>query len=481
MVSFKGSFKNRIYISMIAVIFFSMTIIVISSIIYFEHQNSKYHLDRLERKERTINSSLQYFFKDLKPEESIDFVTKDFDYKIKEISDVNSLAIRVYNLSGELLIYNNVFNDSIEHEYLIKNETLNALKKNPNSKIVNELGNGIINTFSYAKNKMGENMIIINIPYDSKGQKSQNEVRDFLITLLKIFIALFIFGGIVSYFLSNYITKSLQKIVLKIKGIQLNQLDEKLHWDKNDEIGVLVDAYNSMIEKLKLSTEKLAKSERQSAWREMAKQVAHEIKNPLTPMKLSVQHLERSIAKDPDKSDQIIHDFKIKMIQQIDLLSNIATEFSNFAELPKATFQKVDVLKIISSTVSLFKNSTCEIYIECDKDADFISFADEHQLIRVFNNLIKNSIQSFNKVGTITIRLLINDRFINIEFEDDGMGISKENKIKIFEPNFTTKSNGKGLGLAMVDQIIKLHNGNIKLRSSSKKGTCFLIQLPLKG
>ena len=117
---------------MIAVIFFSMTTIVISTIIYFEHQNSKYHLDRLERKERTINSSLQYFFKDLKPEESIDFVTKDFDYKIKEISDVNSLDIRVYNLSGELLIYNNVFNDSIEHEYLIKKETLDALRKNSN-------------------------------------------------------------------------------------------------------------------------------------------------------------------------------------------------------------------------------------------------------------------------------------------------------------------------------------------------------------
>ena len=318
-----------------------------------------------------------------------------------------------------------------------------------------------------------------NIPYDSKGQKSQNEVRDFLITLLKIFIALFIFGGIVSYFLSNYITKSLQKIVLKIKGIQLNQLDEKLHWDKNDEIGVLVDAYNSMIEKLKISTEKLAKSERQSAWREMAKQVAHEIKNPLTPMKLSVQHLERSLAKEPDKSDQKIHDFKIKMIQQIDLLSNIATEFSNFAELPKANFQEVDVLKIVSSTVSLFKNNSCEIYIKCEQDSKFISIGDEHQLIRVFNNLIKNSIQSFNKEGTITIRLLIRNGLISIEFEDNGMGIPKENKIKIFEPNFTTKSNGKGLGLAMVDQIIKLHNGNIELRSSSKKGTCFLIQLPL--
>ena len=235
-----------------------------------------------------------------------------------------------------------------------------------------------------------------------------------------------------------------------------------------------------MIEKLKLSTEKLAKSERQSAWREMAKQVAHEIKNPLTPMKLSVQHLERSLAKEPDKSEQKIHDFKVKMIQQIDLLANIATEFSNFAELPKANFQEVDVLKIISSTVSLFKNSSCEIYIECEKNANFISNADEHQLIRVFNNLIKNSIQSFNKEGTITIRLLIRDSFIAIEFEDNGMGIPIENKIKIFEPNFTTKSNGKGLGLAMVHQIIKIHNGNIELSSSSKKGTCFLIQLPLK-
>ena len=293
---------------MIAVIFFSMTIIVVSTIIYFEHQNSKYHLDRLERKEKTITSSLQYFFNALKPEETIDFVTKDFDYKIKEIADVNSLEIRVYNLSGELLIYTDVFSEHIAERYSIEKQTLESLNTNPNKKVVIDLDDGIINTFSYAKNKNGENMVIINIPYNSKGEKAQNEVMDFLITLLKIFFILFIIGGIVSYFLSKYITKSLQKIVLKIKGVQLNQLNETLFWEKDDEIGVLVDAYNSMMGKLKLSTEKLAKSERQSAWREMAKQVAHEIKNPLTPMKLSVQHLERSLAKNPENSAEKIHD-----------------------------------------------------------------------------------------------------------------------------------------------------------------------------
>ena len=465
---------------MIAVIFFSMTIIVVATIIYFDLQNNKYHLERLERKEKTITTSLQYFFKDLKPEETIDFVTKDFDYKIKEIADVNSLEIRVYNLNGELLIYTDVFNEDIDDKFSLDEETLHSISTQPNRKIVKDLGNGIINTFSYAKNKKGENMIIINIPYDSKSQKAQNEVMDFLMTLIKIFIILFIIGGLVSYLLSNYITKSLQKIVLKIKGVQLTQLDEALNWDKDDEIGVLVDAYNSMIEKLKVSTEKLAKSERQSAWREMAKQVAHEIKNPLTPMKLSVQHLERSLAKDPENSAAKIQDFKTKMIQQIDLLSNIATEFSNFAELPRANFKVIDLLKLVNSVVDLFENKSCTISIDYQKKTNYTCFADEHQLIRVFNNLIQNSIQSFTNEGNITILLSIKDGSINIIFKDNGEGISKENIDKIFEPNFTTKSNGKGLGLAMVDQIVKSHSGYIELLSSSKEGTSFLIILPLK-
>ena len=465
---------------MIAVIFFSMTIIVVATIIYFDLQNNKYHLERLERKEKTITTSLQYFFKDLKPEETIDFVTKDFDYKIKEIADVNSLEIRVYNLNGELLIYTDVFNEDIDDKFSLDEETLHSISTQPNRKIVKDLGNGIINTFSYAKNKKGENMIIINIPYDSKSQKAQNEVMDFLMTLIKIFIILFIIGGLVSYLLSNYITKSLQKIVLKIKGVQLTQLDEALNWDKDDEIGVLVDAYNSMIEKLKVSTEKLAKSERQSAWREMAKQVAHEIKNPLTPMKLSVQHLERSLAKDPENSAAKIQDFKTKMIQQIDLLSNIATEFSNFAELPRANFKVIDLLKLVNSVVDLFENKSCTISIDYQKKTNYTCFADEHQLIRVFNNLIQNSIQSFTNEGNITILLSIKDGAINIIFKDNGEGISKENIDKIFEPNFTTKSNGKGLGLAMVDQIVKSHSGYIELLSSSKEGTSFLIILPLK-
>ena len=464
---------------MIAVIFFSMTIIVVATIFYFEHQNNKYHIERLDRKSKTIAASLQYFFKDLKPNETRDFVTKDFDYKINEISDVNSLEIRVYNLDGVLLIRTDLFNDSIEKSMFLEDKTLNKLQKSPNEKIIDDLGNGIINTYSYAKNKIGEKMVIINIPYNSKEQKSQNEVREFLITLIKIFIVLFIVGGIIAYFLSNYITKSLQKIVLNLKNVKLNQLDESLNWDRDDEIGVLVDAYNGMLLKLKASTDKLAKSERESAWREMAKQVAHEIKNPLTPMKLSVQHLERSIEKDPEQSAKKIKDFKLKMIQQIELLSNIATEFSIFAELPKTNFKKIDLIKVVNSTINLFKKSSYVFKLK-NKNHSLIIFADEHQLIRVFNNLINNSIQSFEKNGEINIDINRTYNEVQIKFYDNGCGISKEHLSKIFEPNFTTKSTGKGLGLAMVNQIIKSHKGSIELLYSSAKGTCFLIVLPLK-
>ena len=232
-----------------------------------------------------------------------------------------------------------------------------------------------------------------------------------------------------------------------------------------------------MIDKLEISKKKLAQNERQIAWREMAKQIAHEIKNPLTPMKLSVQHLRRVISL-KGQDEEHVKQFEDKMIGQIDLLSEIADEFSNFAELPKAKMKSINLSVIIRNTISLYSHHK-NVKIAHDQLNDMVVFGDENQLTRVFNNLLKNSIQAIESNGEISISTEMNNLQNVILIEDNGVGIPTEFEGKIFEPKFTTKTSGKGLGLPIVAQIIRNHGGEISLMKKNTKGTCFRITLPI--
>jgi two-component system, NtrC family, nitrogen regulation sensor histidine kinase NtrY len=472
---------------MLALVLISLIVIGLTTLYFFNEQNSEYHFKRSERKEQTVNSSLQYFFKDLQPHEVNDFITKDFDHKIHEIADVNRLSIIIYNLKGEVLLntyktnYDSTDSDNQMDPYLLyklKSDTTGRIVSDTTGKIVGESYNGKINSYSYAKNKNNENMVIINIPYNPLNFNPKTEVWGFLNKLLEIFILLFIGAGVLAYFLSNYITKSIAEVRKKIEAVQITKTNEKLTWEKKDDIGVLVDAYNEMIDKLEISKNKLAKNERQIAWREMAKQVAHEIKNPLTPMKLSVQHLERSLNLIDENDLLILKDFEDKMIQQINLLTEIANEFSNFAELPKAKMKKVNVQKTIEKTMNLYKHHDLVSFNHDLNGVDFWIMGDENQLVRIFTNMFKNSIQAINQKGEIKVSLQKEEENIVVFIDDNGEGIPKEIKSHIFEPQFTTKSKGKGLGLAMVFQIVNNHSGKIELIDKKEKGACFKIVFP---
>ena len=474
----KSSLKNRIYISMLALVMLSLLVIGTTTLYFFDHQNNEYHLKRIKRKEKTVNSSLQYFLNDLNPIEVDDFITKEFDYKVHEIADVNSLKIIIYNLHGEVLI-NTEKNDydSLKIKNKINPRLLVEIEKK--NEVFQESENGEINSYSYAKNKDDQKMVIINIPYNPQDYNPKSEVWLFLKSLLKVFSILLIGAGVIAYLLSKYITKSIEEVSKKIKSVKINEENEKLVWNAEDEIGILVNAYNEMINKLEISTEKLAKNERQNAWREMAKQVAHEIKNPLTPMKLSIQHLKRALATKDKKQEIIVNDFESKMIQQVDMLSEIANEFSRFAELPKARMKKINLYNIIKKTIDLYQNDyKTTIKIVKKIKENLIINGDENQLTRVFTNLINNSIQAISNSGEIEIILNVKGNLISIEFMDNGSGIPEELQAHIFEPQFTTKSNGKGLGLAMVNQIVSNHRGQISLLKSKKGETCFVLIFP---
>jgi two-component system nitrogen regulation sensor histidine kinase NtrY len=478
---FNFGLRTRIYLSMLAVLIVSLLVIGISTTLFFIEENEEYHRERVTRKASTIIEAIQYFTKEVPLDESLDVVIKGFDDKIQELADINNIDINIYTTKGEIIVSSYLERDENFYKNSVPSEIFEQLKKETTVLIPAEVdGEKTIGFYSYAYNINHEKVGIIHLPYSETNEFLEKEIEVFFSTLVKIYVVLLLIGGLIAYFLSNYITRSLRVISDRFKNVQFNIKNEKLEWKSRDEIGLLVHEYNKMIDQLEQSADKLARTERETAWREMAKQVAHEIKNPLTPMKLSIQHLERTYTpNDPDFKARLER-FSKNLIEQIDTLSNIASEFSNFAKMPKAKFEAINLLDVITSSADLFKS---EINIRCLHDNDqAIIQGDKEQLLRVFSNLIKNSIQAIPKdqKGEITITTFTDKHTIKVAVIDNGSGISEAQKELIFVPNFTTKTTGTGLGLAMVKNIIEQHEGSIWFESEPDKGTTFYIQLPLK-
>jgi len=243
----------------------------------------------------------------------------------------------------------------------------------------------------------------------------------------------------------------------------------------------LVNEYNHKVEELAESAELLARSERESAWREMAKQVAHEIKNPLTPMKLNIQYLQRAKEEGSENYDDFFKRVTKNLIEQIDTLSAIATEFSNFAQIPRAKNEVFNLLEVIQNTCSLFvSNQNIEIKLMLRKYSEILISADKEQVSRAFINLIKNGIQSIppERIGYVQVLVDASDGFVTISISDSGTGISSEARQHLFEPNFTTKTSGMGLGLSIVRNIILTAGGSIDYETIEGIGTTFFVKLP---
>jgi len=303
--------------------------------------------------------------------------------------------------------------------------------------------------------------------------------------LLNVYVFLLLIAGSIAILIANSITKPLSKIGEKLKQFKLGGKNEPLEWNSKDELGALIEDYNRMIQKLKDSAVMLAKSEREGAWREMAKQVAHEIKNPLTPMKLSIQYLQRAhqSGRNPEDLGDLITRVTHTLIEQIDNLAAIATEFSTFAKMPQAQNQQISLNQLVGSVYELFRQRGGETSVSIqmiEKNLNVI--ADKNHLLRVLNNLIKNAIQAIpeDRHGIISIELKKEDNNAVIIVTDNGTGISEEKRDKVFVPNFTTKSSGTGLGLAMSKNIIESFYGSIYFETEVNVGTSFFVKLPIE-
>jgi nitrogen fixation/metabolism regulation signal transduction histidine kinase len=322
----------------------------------------------------------------------------------------------------------------------------------------------------------------INLPYFSRQDELKKEISSFLVTLINIYVLLFAFSVFITFVIAGRITQPLQLIQQRLGKIRLGMRNELIEWDREDEIGALVKEYNRMVEELTESAERLARSERESAWREMAKQVAHEIKNPLTPMKLGIQHLHRAWREKSSNLDGIVQQVSQTLIDQIDTLSNIATEFSNFAKMPRAINEKTDLSAILKSAVALYgENEHATITYYEHPPSGYFVYADREHLIRVFSNLLKNALQAIPEsvTGHVHVEMKRNDTRICVSVKDNGTGISEEAASRIFMPNFTTKTGGMGLGLAMVKNMVEQAGGAVSFTSLAGEGTTFTVVLPV--
>jgi len=265
-----------------------------------------------------------------------------------------------------------------------------------------------------------------------------------------------------------------------MREVNLGRVNEEITWKNRDEIGALVHEYNTMVRKLEASADALAKSEREGAWREMARQVAHEIKNPLTPMKLSIQHLQRAIDSGSPNVKELSQRMAATLIEQIDQLAKIAADFSQFANIGNIKPEVVDVAQVLESLIGLYSSDgNLSLHFNSGIAQPKI-FADKTQINRLFTNLIKNAIEASNENEIIHIHITIteNENNILIAVRDEGYGIAAEMKKKIFSPNFTTKSSGTGLGLAICKAIVEKANGTIWFETEDGKGTTFFVSFP---
>jgi two-component system, NtrC family, nitrogen regulation sensor histidine kinase NtrY len=320
----------------------------------------------------------------------------------------------------------------------------------------------------------------LNLPYFSRQDDLRREISSFLVAFINIYVLFILFGLISVYFLANYITSPLKLLASRLGETRFGKTDNKLSWKHEDEIGRLVKEYNRMLDELAVSAEKLAVSERESAWREMAQQVAHEIKNPLTPMKLSVQHLLHTWKDKQEDWDERFIRFTEALIAQIETLNRIASEFSYFAKMPKPENRVLNLDELVDKTMAIYQDLSGIRFERLGDDGEPWIYADRNQILRVLGNVVNNAIQALedNPEGVIKVKVEKGEEVHRVLVEDNGKGIQPPEATKIFQPRFTTRSGGTGLGLAIVKEILLSIGGEITFTSDPGVKTVFIIQLP---
>ena len=470
------SLRARIFLAMTVIVVATFVLISLITIPQFKTQSEKYHSKRLERKEAQIQRSIAYFSQETSTQLNPKKLDSILSEKIYQVSDVQSVKFSIYSLDGNLI------NSTLPKNEIsfINKELLNKILSQKDSKIIESTQKDQVqyrSSFSLILDDNFNPLWILNLPYYDDDNLNSYELESFLIILGEVYFFLFILSIIISYFVSQYMTKAISEIALKMKQTRLDKRNSKIKINaRSKEVKSLVESYNNMVDMLDKNVKELSKSNKEQAWREMAKQVAHEIKNPLTPMKLSVQSFERDFRNDKKNKDKV-EDFSQTIIQQIDTMSSIASAFSNFAEMPTQQGEKLNIVKAVRLSLEIFKEK--HIVFKSNEDKIIINI-DRPQIVRIMTNLIKNAVQACENTNSPSIKVSIKkmSKTVSISVRDNGNGIPLNIRKNIFEPNFTTKSGGMGLGLGMVKNLVNSYEGKIDFESKVNKGTTFKITFP---
>lgn len=478
------SLRIRIFLAMILLVLLASILIVTVTVYQYDEQTTEYNIKRFGRKEQTVKKDINI---ELTKKTTFPVKTENLKYifqdRIFEMSDIHNLDITMYDLKGKLLRTSIPFGlkDSIPED--LSKDVVIQLGTTSEGRIL-DIKEGekmsYETSYTYIFDPYAKKIGILKLEFTQDNLEQKKELEEFLSRLSVVYFFMFLIAIALAYFLSSYITRSLKTISDKMHKTRLNKRNEKIILGKaSSEIITLVEAYNNMIDELEESAVKLAQSEREQAWREMAKQVAHEIKNPLTPMRLSVQSFERRFNPEDKDVKEKLKEYSETLIQQIDVMSSIASAFSDFAKMPKQKKEKIEIIAVVKMALDIFN----EAYITYTPSVDELhAHLDKTQLIRIVTNLIKNAIQAVQEKEDPKIEVKVSDTNGNLKIEvaDNGKGIKDDVKRLVFEPKFTTKSSGMGLGLPMIKNIIEAYDGSINFTSTEGIGTVFTVILPKK-
>lgn len=481
------NFRQKMQVSFISILLFSFTIvaIVVASLAIKQYQSR--HYENIREKLNSVYIELE---NTLASERSINQEWRNsenssLDELLVKLSNVFNTDINLFSRTGFLIAtsrpeiyYRNLTGRRMNNMASINLINLRKSEYFQKEKIGNlEYVSAYVSFYNDAKGFLA----FLNLPYFRMQSVLAKDISNMIVAVINFTLLLIVIATGLAVFISSRLTSPLAMLSSRLASVELGKKSEHLSYSGNDEVGDLVRQYNSMVDELEESARKLASSEREYAWREMAKQIAHEIKNPLTPMKLNVQQLFKSWKDGVPGFEKKIEKFTKNQIEYIDNLSSIASEFSSFAKIPQARPVYVDLLHQVKTTYELFRNTgNISFRINAPADEKIFIYADKEHINSILSNLIKNGIQSIlpGEEGIIKVTIKKAADKIIVSVSDNGSGIPESFRDKMFTPNFTTKSSGTGLGLSIVKRYVETAGGRIWFESETGRGSTFYMEFP---
>lgn len=471
-------FRFKYIRSFLLILVFSYLIIGFYTLIYFNNQYNQKNYEALKHKQKIIVNALNEYlgsFKNIyqKPIEEL-------SRQLVTLSNIFFADINLYDAKGYLIASSRpaLFEKGLKSKLIDAEALAEIVKEHKETFIDIEKIGSLEYLASYtALYSNGKLQAILQLPYFTEKEKNMQEITQVFINLINIYILFIAIAFGIILLIANGILRPLTVLHEYFKKIKPNQKIKPIIYTEKDEIAPLINEYNRILEELSISTQKLLLSERESTWRDIAKQIAHEIKNPLTPMKLNIQYLQKLKKENGHLPDELLQNTMNSLLEQIESLSSIASAFSAFANLPRPQFEMINLVEVVKNIALLFKTHEYEVKVNSNMHDCFIE-GDKDYLKRIITNLVTNALQAIpiDREKNIYINIEAQSNKIILSVSDNGIGIAPDIADNVFKPSFTTKSSGMGMGLSLVKNMVEAMKGNIYFRSEVNKGTTFYIE-----